>query len=300
MTTDELSEKYINLLTDFGFKKLFGTVVNKDLLIDFLNQLLPSHRQIADVTYKVNEQLGAGELERVAVYDIYCTSEKGEEFIVEIQRKSQRYFKDLTILYSTFPIQNSAEKGVNWNYQLPPVYTISLMDFKLEDRKAEDSFVHHIQLKDQENRVFYDKLDYIYIELPKFNKTIEELETRFEKWLFLIKQLNHLHDLHPKFQEQIFKKVFTMAELAKYNPDERSKYIESLNQYRDFKNVVDYAREEGLQQGIEQGEVKQLLKSIQSGLDKGYELKVIADINGISLDDLKVIIKDYGLGSNLD
>jgi predicted transposase/invertase (TIGR01784 family) len=300
MTTDELSQKYINLLTDFGFKKLFGTVVNKDLLIDFLNQLLPSHRQIADVTYKVNEQLGAGEWERVAVYDIYCTSEKGEEFIVEIQRKSQRYFKDRTILYSTFPIQNSAEKGSNWNYQLPPVYTISLMDFKLEDRKEEANYVHHIQLKDQENRVFYEKLDYIYIELPKFNKTIEELETRFEKWLFLIKQLNQLHDLHPKFQEQIFKKVFTMAELAKYNPEERSKYIESLNQYRDFRNVLDFAKEEGIEQGIEQGEAKQLLKSIQSGLNKGYELKVIADINDISLEELKAIIEHNRLSNTFD
>jgi predicted transposase/invertase (TIGR01784 family) len=154
MTTDELSEKYINLLTDFGFKKLFGTQVNKDLLIDFLNQLLPSHRQIADVTYKGTEQLGNGELERIAVYDIYCISEKGEEFIVEIQRKSQRYFKDRTILYSTYPIQGRSEKGADWNYRLPPVYTISLMEFKFEDRKEEDNFVHHIQLKDQENRVF--------------------------------------------------------------------------------------------------------------------------------------------------
>ena len=80
------TDRYINLFTDFGFKKLFGEEPNKDLLISFLNSLLEGKELIADLTYLKSERLGKNEGERKAVYDLYCSNEKGEKFIVEIQR----------------------------------------------------------------------------------------------------------------------------------------------------------------------------------------------------------------------
>lgn len=127
-----LQDKYINPFTDYGFKRLFGTEMNKDLLIDFLNQVLPERHHIQDLSYTSTEQLGATEIDRKAIFDLYCTSPQGERFIVEIQKAKQNFFKDRSVYYSTFPIQEQAKKG-DWDYQLAAVYTIGILDFVFDD-----------------------------------------------------------------------------------------------------------------------------------------------------------------------
>ena len=117
MADDKMKAKYLNPFTDFGFKKIFGEEASKPLLLDFLNALLPISDKIVDLTFKNNEQLGQTDLDRKAIYDIYCENEKGEKFIVELQKAKQNYFKERTIYYSTFPIREQAEKG-EWNYNL--------------------------------------------------------------------------------------------------------------------------------------------------------------------------------------
>ena len=85
--------RYLNPFTDFGFKKLFGEEPNKELLLDFLNELLRDEQgTIKEITYLKNEHLGSSELDRKAILDIYCTSERGEKFIVELQKTEQKYF----------------------------------------------------------------------------------------------------------------------------------------------------------------------------------------------------------------
>lgn len=84
-----LQDKYINPFTDYGFKRLFGTEINKDLLIDFLNQVLPERHHIQDFSYTSTEHLGATEIDRKAIFDLYCVSPLGERFIVEIQKAKQ-------------------------------------------------------------------------------------------------------------------------------------------------------------------------------------------------------------------
>jgi predicted transposase/invertase (TIGR01784 family) len=97
--------KYLNPYTDFGFKKLFGEEANKDLLTDFLNQLLPPQHQIAALNFRNNEQLPDIPLERKAIFDIHCISTTGERFIVEMQKAKMNFFKDRSVYYSTFPIR---------------------------------------------------------------------------------------------------------------------------------------------------------------------------------------------------
>ena len=104
-----LQDKYINPFTDFGFKKLFGSELNKDLLIDFLNQVLPGKHKIKDLTYARTEQLGNTETDRKAIFDLYCIGENGERFIVEMQKAKQNFFKDRSVYYSSFPIQEQAK-----------------------------------------------------------------------------------------------------------------------------------------------------------------------------------------------
>ena len=105
-----MKAKYVNPFTDFGFKKIFAEEASKPLLIDFLNALLPQTDKIVDLTFKNNEQLGLTDLDRKAIYDIYCENEKGEKFIVELQKAKQNYFKERTIYYSTFPIREQEKR----------------------------------------------------------------------------------------------------------------------------------------------------------------------------------------------
>jgi len=151
--------RYINPFTDFGFKKIFGEEPNKDLLIDFLNELLRAQNfQIKTLTYKRTDKLGATDLDRNVVFDLYCENEKGEKFIVEMQKAKQTFFKDRTLYYSTFPIQEQAKKG-EWDYSLKSVFAIGILDFKFDDKDKDNTIVNRVQLFDQTTqKVFYDKL----------------------------------------------------------------------------------------------------------------------------------------------
>jgi predicted transposase/invertase (TIGR01784 family) len=242
--------KYINPLTDFGFKKLFGTEPNKALLIDFLNQILPD-RTIKDLSYSSGEKQGLTELDRKAIFDLYCIGDKGERFIVEMQKAKQNYFKDRSVFYASFPIQEQGKKN-QWDYKLDPVYSVGILDFVFDDHKEQEDILHVVELKNQRGEVFYDKLKFVYLELPKFTKTEEELETHFDKWLYVFTHLAQLQDRPQKLQERVFAQLFEAAEIAKFTPKEREAYEESLKYYRDIKNVVDTSRAEGLKEGIEQ------------------------------------------------
>lgn len=265
-----LKDRYINPLTDFGFKKLFGTEPNKILLIDFLNQILPEKHRIRDLSYSRNEQLGLNELDRKAIFDLYCIGESGERFIVEMQKAKQNFFKDRSVYYASFPIQEQARKG-EWDFELEPVYSVGILDFIFDDHKSDAELLHTVELKNQRCEVFYDKLKFIYIELPKFRKHESELETQFDKWLYVFRHLSNLQDRPPKLQDRVFQKLFEAAEIARFSPEERDAYENSLKYYRDLKNVVDTSREEGILEGIEKGIEQGIEQGIEKGIEQGME-----------------------------
>jgi predicted transposase/invertase (TIGR01784 family) len=279
-------EKYINPFTDFGFKKLFGTEPNKDLLIDFLNEvILPEHHKVVDLSYKKNEHLGETEFDRKAIFDLYCLGSNNERFIVEMQKAKQNYFKDRSIFYCTFPIQEQAIKG-DWNYKLSEVFTVGILDFIFTEPKSpQETFLegdknkvklsaskdvrHVVTLKDQNNEVFYDKLTFVYLEMPNFTKTEEELETTYDKWLYVLKNLPILDKQPPKLQEKIFQRLFETAEIAKFTSEEKEEYQESLKSYRDLKNVIDTSYDDGKKEGIIEGETKEKTQGIINALKRG-------------------------------
>lgn len=273
--------KYVNPLTDFGFKKIFGEEPNKDILISFLNELIPSSHTIEDLQYSRNERLGGSEPDRKAIYDLYCTSTRGERFIVELQKAKQNYFKDRSIFYSSFPIQEQAKKG-DWDFRLEAVYTIGILDFIFDDHKDEDDLYHLIELKNQRDEVFYDKLKYIYLELPKFKKQEAELETNLDKWLYVFRHLADLESRPARLQDRIFERVFEVARIGNFTQGEREAYEESLKYYRDIKNVVDTSREEGYDQAM--------LSVARSLLSSGMTVEQVISHTGLTaqqLNDLK-------------
>jgi predicted transposase/invertase (TIGR01784 family) len=285
---DHFEEKYINPFTDYGFKKLFGEEPNKDLLLDFLNELLKEEQgEIKNLTYLKSEHLGASHIDRKAIFDLYCENERGEKLIVELQKSKQNFFKDRTVYYSTFPIREQA-KLANWNFELKAVYTIAILDFVFDADKGEpNKFRYDVKLTDIETqKVFYDKLTFIYLEMPKFNKTVNELETRFDKWLYVLRNLNKLDRVPDKLKEQIFEKLFATAEIAKFTPAQVRSYEDSLKYYRDLKNSLDTARSEGVIEGIEKG----IEKVAKNALKMGKTISEIIELTGLSkqqIDKLK-------------
>ena len=291
--------KYINPYTDFGFKKLFGTPLNKDLLISFLNSLFDGKEVVRDLTYLNGESLGNGYGDRRAIFDVYCENEQGETFIVEMQKAEQQFFKDRSVFYSTFPIQNQGKKGI-WNFKLKGVYTIGILDFVFPNHEyPQDSLRHEVKLVDMDDKhVFYDKLTFLYLEMPKFTKGEEELKTLYDKWLFVLHNLSRLMKRPATLQERIFTRLFEQAEIARYTPEERQDYEDSLKVYRDMKNVLDTAelrglekgrkegRREGRKEGIEQGTFEERRKNAKAMKALSLPLETIVKVTGMSADDI--------------
>ncbi len=251
---EERREKYINPFTDYGFKRLFGEEPNKDLLLDFLNELLKDEQgRITELTYLKTDKLGSSEEDRRAVFDLYCQNERGEKFIVELQKTKQKFFKDRTVYYATFPIREQAQRGSDWNFELKAVYTVAVLDFIFdEDKNEPNKFRYDVKLTDTETcQVFYDKLTFVYLEMPKFQKDVKELTTRFDKWMYVIRNLNKLDRVPDELREEIFMRLFEVAEIARFSAEEVQAYEDSLKSYRDLKNSLDTAFEEGIEKGIE-------------------------------------------------
>ncbi len=182
----QVEERYISLLTDFGFKRIFGTAMNKDLLICFLNSLFNGRQVVKDVSYLNPEHVG-------------------------------------------------------------DVYTVALLYFNMnEDAFDKEEIRHHVQLCDTAtHKIFYDKLEFIYVEIAKFNKSLDELETLYDKWLYALKNLYKLTQRPKELCDKVFDRLFEEAEIAKFTPQEIREYEASKMAYRDIKNSIDTAKREG-------------------------------------------------------
>ena len=273
-------ERYISLLTDFGFKRIFGTKPNKDLLIDFLNSLFNGEQVVKDVTFLNGEHVGDVHTDRKAIFDVYCENEHGEKFIVEMQNAYQTYFKDRSLYYATFPIREQAQKGEGWNYKLKHVYVVALLNYDMSDPAFSDDTINHdIGLLDkQTHRVFNDKLTFKYVEISKFNKRIEELKTNYDKWLFVLQNLSRL-DRQPEYlQTAVFNRLFAEAEIAKFTRAELREYEDSLKAYRDIKNSLDSAKQEG-----KKDKAIEIAKNL---LEMGMSIDNIMKATGLSQEEI--------------
>lgn len=268
-------ERYISLLTDFGFKRIFGTDPNKDLLINFLNSLFNGEEVIKDVRYLNSENVGDVYTERKAIFDVYCENERGEKFIVEMQNAYQTFFKDRSLFYSTFPIREQAPKSSDWNFCLKKVYVVALLNFKMSDEAFDASdTIHTIALMDTKtNKVFNAKLMFKYVEVGRFDKTDEELTSLSDKWMFVLKNLSRLNNRPSSLREKIFSRLFDAAAIARFTPIELREYEDSLKAYRDIKNSLDTAEAKGREEGINIANLAIAKRMLSDGMDMELVLK---------------------------
>ena len=283
-----MAEKYINPHTDFGFKRLFGSECNTELLISFLNTIFHGKQNIQKVTYINSES-------RPGFFIVRCENDNGEKFIVEMQNVYQEFFKDRTIYYSTFPIREQAQRGGDWDFHLNPVYTIGLLNFNFADGLENAKRWHHeVKLMEVDtHEVFYDKLTYIYVEIPKFDKKESELESMYDKWMYVLKNLSNLMQRPAALQERVFTRLFEQAEISKFDKQELKLYEDSVNAYRDIVNAIRTAEKkkyaEGRAEGRAEGEKKAKERIASNLLALGVPIETIMQASGLSEEEIKNI-----------
>ena len=277
--------KFINPFTDFGFKHIFGREMDKDILIEFLNDLLEGEHTIKDLRIMNNERLPETEQGRKVIFDIHCETDKGERIIIEMQNREQPHFKDRALYYLSHSVVEQGIKGT-WDYELAAVYGVFFLNFTLDEEnrpnnnRNEGKFRRDIVLADRENgQVFNPKFRQIYIELPRFNKEEEECETDFERWIYLLKHMDTLERMPFKARKAVFDKLLEVADVANLSKEERIQYDEALKRYRDYKNTIDYAEEKGILKGKE--------STARNMKAEGIAPLIIQKCTGLSLEDIE-------------
>ena len=244
-----IKAKYINLMVDWSFKRVFGTEVNKDILIEFLKVIFPQFA-ITDITYIPTEQLGIMEDDRKAIFDVLCKTEDDKTFLVEMQRGAQKHFFERALYYTSFPIMKQGKKAIAkeeekgkdpWDFSLDGVFFLGILDFKYEqDERTE----HRYQLLETKTlKRMTDKLEFVFVEVAKFNKSEDELETDLDKWLYLLKNMSTLLERPAALRDRVFGRLFDVAEYARLDDEERKNYVEAMNTARDTYNMIAYALE---------------------------------------------------------
>ena len=315
-----METKYINPFIDYGFKKLFVTEANKDILISFLNAVIEdSADPIVDLTYKNIELIGEFNGARDSYLDAYCETASGRQFIVEMQNSWQPFFKDRTLYYAAKAITNQAvkddptkreqpekeelKKAEKWNYRLKEVFVIALMNFNFpkKEYKPED-YYHRIMLTDlNDQHVFYDKLTLIYLEMRKVGKAKLDMNRPLDRWLMVLYKLWGEEDCPPELEEPIFKKLYKEAEFARFNSDQQLTYERSWKRELDIYNEIEGGRilghEEGLEEGRKEGREEGLAEGKELGIAEGENnkaLEIARNMKALGLDD-ETIMKATGL-----
>ena len=280
--------KYFNPYTDFGFKKLFGEEASKELLTDFLNQLLPAHHQIKTLSFKNNENVSDTIEERKSIFDIYCESQSGEKFIVEMQKAKMNFFKDRSLFYATFPVREQAKKG-EWDFYLLPVYFIAILDFKYDEEEEARKFRRDVCLKDQDGDIFYDKLHFKFLQMPLFTQQEHELVTHFDKWVYFLKHLEDFDHIPAILNEPIFQKGFEIAEVSHLSSEQYDAYLKSRLAYNEAKAVKDTAFNDGKTEGKREGATTKAIEIAKAMLTEGFDVATVARITQLKPEEIEAL-----------
>ena len=286
------SAHFTNLLNDWGFKRYFGEERNKKYLIHFLNEILKGKESVREVYYRPTEHLGKTEEDRKAVFDVYCSTKKGDLILIEMQNMRQTYFKDRSLYYSTFIIQSQAVKG-KWNYRLKSVYVIGLLGFRMKAAKKSgrnEKYITRVCLIDRDTgELFYDKLNFVYVELAKFKKTANELNSAQDFWLYTLKHSRMLKEQPEEIKGEIFTELYNEMELKNLTSTEMESYRVSEYKYEDFYNFTDYAEKKGVKKGRREGRKEGKKEVAEKLLTMGMLVDDISKATGLSIVEIHAL-----------
>ncbi|WP_084240058.1 Rpn family recombination-promoting nuclease/putative transposase [Pedobacter africanus] len=281
---------YIDPFVDFSFKRLLATEESKPILIGLLNHLFKGRKYIIDIEYGKTDFPGEISEEGGAVFDVFCTDADGSKFIIEIQRGYQKHFKERALFYTSRAISEQAPKGnrKEWAYNLTEVYLIAFLeDFCLPDSPRSE-YIQDICLAIRHTgKIFYDKLNLIFIEMLNFVKKPVELYTDLEKWLYAFKHLTEFKKQPEYLNGPEFDRLFNLAKYANLTAEERAMYNRSLKQKWDNKNVMDYAVAQGELKGKHERSIEIALKMVE----QGFVIEDIIKLTDLTKEEILVLKK---------
>ena len=274
--------KYADLLNDEVFKLVFGRESTKDVMIEFLNQVILD-RRILDLEFIDKEMHPVERDAKGTVYDMFCKTDDGSKIIVEVQRRKQPFYPERALYYSTFQIQRQVEAGAEY-YDFLPVYVVSILDFVMDDDPQSNAVRTAYRLyEDNSHKLLTDRVTFIFIELPKFTKTVDELDGNIlEGMYFCFKNMPELESRPEVLDHHVFTKIFDVTELYNMDQDTRDKVLDNMTTERDLKNQMIYAREEGREEGI--------ALAIKNMAESGLNAEQIAEIMKMSVADVQAMI----------
>jgi len=280
--------KYVDLLTDISFKRVFGVDQNRDLLIAFLNEVFKGRKHIMDLVFNKNEHHGNNKEEGSAIFDLLCTGDKGERFLIEVQTGTPTNFKKRALFYTSRLISEQAPKGgmKDWAYDITEVYFLGILE---ESITADPRYFHDIGLCYRDTgEIFYDGFGHIFIELSKFVKTIEELNPNsdLENWLYAFKHLREMNDMPAQLQQNvIFEKLYTIAEYSNMTKEEQKIYEKELKQKWDNAAV----KKQKFLEGEEYGEEKKAREIALEMKKDGVALDIIIKYTKLSIEEINAL-----------
>ena len=281
MADNNIEGRYLNPLTDYGFKKVFG---EKDIMIAFLTDLLTPASPIEDVIFLDKEMEADGEDMRSVIYDLRCKTQDGGEFIVEMQNKGQSHFSNRILYYLSRTISEQGEKGTSWDFDLHPVYGVFFLNFHLKGLKPQA--IRTIQLRvDETGEIFSEKLKAFTLELVDFKDKPEAYpKSQIEYWLYNLVNMESMTEVLPfQAQQPIFSKMGGISELSHMDSEERRRYLNSLNKYRTNLAVMEFAKEEGL----DKGRTEMANEIAKNAKNMGMEASVISKLTGLPVSEIE-------------
>ena len=292
-------KKYVNPMIDVAFKYLFGTERNKHLLKGLLENVFK--RKILDITYDNSEQIGDSLESRNAYFDVICKAVDGPDFIVECQVRSQQFFAERAVFYTSRVIANQAPKG-EWDYNFRPVYFLGLVDFELPETVGKtDGHIQCYSLRNDDNSAaMTDKVRYVFMEVEPFDKSYEDCSNFEEKFLYYMKNLPNFVEKPDTHNDKYFEDLLMEAEYLKMDNETQAQYERRVKEMRDAKNVEDYMIKTSIEKGLAEGMAKGMAEGMAKGMAKGMEkgkavgekeksLEIAKNLVQMGIEDSKVL-----------
>ena len=291
---------YADLMLDPTFKKAFNPDTrNKACLIELLNALLEGELEnpITDIHSRDKECRWGSNENRFSIFDLHCVDALGRHFIVEVQLAKLTNIVNRAIFYTSQMIVAQGERGNGYHYELDPVITIVLMDFEIF---KDGECIHQAKLRGKDGRALSDSVCLVLVEIPKFNKEAEMLETTLDKGLYALKNIKKLRKMPAGYEGSSFELLFQTAKLARLTKEEQ-KMIDAAQKAKWDENAIREYNESQLRHGLERGLQEGLQQGLQQGLERGRleglsakatEIAKAMKANGLSR---KIILKCSGL-----
>jgi predicted transposase/invertase (TIGR01784 family) len=270
-TSLDFEPRFFNPRNDVAFKKVF--VNHAELTKSFLNSTLrlEGSRKIQTVEFLPTERLPMTAESKKSILDVLCTDEKGSQYIIEVQNKSMLNYVQRAQYYASHLYVGQLEVAENY-LTLKPVTLLSLLNHCIFPNDVGYlSFHHNIE---RETKVGYlNDMSYAFVELPKFTKKEEDLETAEDYWIFMMKEATHLREAPEHAPEEV-KQAYAILERHTWTRSERLAYEQAKIGLMDDMEAIRTAKEEGREEGREEGEQIGIAKGEQIGIAKGEQIGI--------------------------